>query len=76
MSTPNRMQTHWKELATFIKKEWPKLSPTAINTIDGDYDRFLKYLKESYNNFPAEEAKARTKIQAFLNQLEKNDSYR
>jgi hypothetical protein len=71
MTTPNRLQTHWDQAKVYIKKEWPKLSDTAIRKINGDFDRFLKYLKDTYNNFPLEEAKARDKIQLFLNSLEK-----
>lgn len=71
MSTDNRLQDHWNEAKKFIKKEWPRLSDTAIARMNGNFDVFLKYLKESYNNFPLEEAKARDKIQAFLNTLEK-----
>ncbi len=70
MTTPNRLQTHWNEAKTFIKKEWPKISDTALHRINGDFDTFLKYLKETYNNFPLEEARARDKLQRFLNALE------
>lgn len=70
MSTPNRMQTHWTETKSFIKKEWPKISESQLLIINGDYDRFLKVIKESYNNFPLEEAVARSKVQNFLNSLE------
>jgi len=70
MSTPNRLQTHWTEARNYIKKEWPKISDYQLSIINGDFDRFLKSLKENYNNFPLEEAKARTKIQEFLNNLE------
>ena len=69
MSTPNRMQTHWSEVESFIRKEWPRLTPTAVKNIRGNFDRFLKYLKETYDNFPLEEAKARDKLQNFLNTL-------
>ncbi len=68
--TPNRLQTHWHEVKKFIKKEWPLLTDTAISRINGDFDKFLKYLKETYSNFPLEEAKARDKIQRFLNTLD------
>ena len=70
MTTPNRMETHWEKAAGFIKKEWPLLSDTAIRRINGNFDLFLKYLKETYNNFPLEEARARDKIQRFLNSLD------
>lgn len=70
MTTPKRIQTHWKEIKGFIKQEWPLISDTAIKKINGNFDLFLKYLKEAYNNFPLEEAKARDKLQRFLNSLE------
>lgn len=68
--TPNRMQTHWEKVRTFIQKEWPLLSPTAVRRINGDFDSFLEVLKDTYNNFPLEEAKARDKLQRFFNSLD------
>lgn len=70
MSTPNRMQIHWEASRSFIKKEWPRFSDTTIKNINGDFDRFLKYLQEIYDNFPLEEARAREKLQGFFNSLE------
>jgi len=70
MPTPNRLQVHWPEVKKFIKKEWPLLSDTAISRMNGDFDKFLKYLKESYDNFPLQEAVARDKLQRFLNGLD------
>jgi hypothetical protein len=70
MSTPNRMQTHWDKLKNYIAGEWPKFSKASLNDINGDYDKFLFYLKDLYGNFPFEEAKARGKIQSFLNSLD------
>lgn len=73
MATLNRLETHWNKAKTFIGQEWPELSPTAIEGIQGNYDRFLKVLKEYYNNFPREEAIARQKLQKFLNRLDNID---
>lgn len=70
MSTPNRMQVYWSQVKFFIKKEWPKLSDSAVNNINGDFDKFLEYLKETYNNFPYEEAVALNKINNFINSIE------
>lgn len=70
MSTPNRFQTHWDQAQEFIRKEWPLFSETTIKDIDGDYDRFLGHLKEIYNDFPLNEALARSKLQGFFDQLE------
>lgn len=71
MSTPNRLKTHWPEVAGFIQQQWPKISNSAIKNINGNFDVFLKYLKDEYNNFPLEEAIARNKLQEFINTLEK-----
>jgi len=70
MSTPNRLQEHWEEAQKFIKREWPKFSETTLKNINGDFDKFLFYLKDIYNDFPKAEAIARTKIQKFLNEFE------
>lgn len=71
--TSNRMETFWPETREFIKKTWPKFTDVEINRINGDYDLFLKYLKEFYNNFPLMEAIALDKLQKFFNyQEEKN----
>ncbi|OGQ08991.1 MAG: hypothetical protein A3G32_09105 [Deltaproteobacteria bacterium RIFCSPLOWO2_12_FULL_40_28] len=70
MTTPNRMQDHWESVKKFIHHEWPLLSETTVEDINGDFDKFLEYLKEYYNNFPFEEAKARNKLQRFINSLE------
>ena len=64
------MQEHWPEVAVYIKKEWPRLTQAAIRGVNGNYDRFLAVLKETYNGFPLEEAKAREKIQRFINGIE------
>ena len=70
MSLANRMQQHWNEVKIFMKKEWPRFSGTTLQSINGNFDRFLFYLKDNYNNFPLEEAIALQKIQNFLNKLE------
>lgn len=64
------MQTYWNQTATFIKKEWPLFSETALQDINGDYTKFLGYLKDYYNDFPLGEAKARDRLQRFFNSLE------
>lgn len=70
MSTPKRLQTHWAQAAAFIKKEWPLFSETALKDINGDYTKFLAYLKDYTNDFPLAEAKARDRLQRFFNSLE------
>lgn len=70
MSTPNRMQTYWPDVMAYILTQWPKLSPSVLENISGDFDKFLVHLKEIYNDFPYQEAVARQKIQAFINQIE------
>lgn len=64
------MQLHWGQVKEFIGKEWPKISESALERINGDFDLFLKYLIESYDNYPLEEAKALDKLQRFLNALD------
>lgn len=70
MTTPNRMQDHWESVKKFIRNEWPLLSETAVANINGDFDKFLEYLEEYYDNHPFEEARARNKLQRFINSLE------
>lgn len=64
------MQLHWGQVKEFIRREWPKISESALDRINGDFDLFLKYLIEAYDNYPLEEAKALDKLQRFLNSLE------
>lgn len=64
------MQVHWGKVKEFIRREWPDISDTALEKINGDFDLFLKYLKEITNNFPLEEARALDKLQRFMNSLE------
>jgi len=64
------MQLHWGQVKGFIRKEWPKISVSAVEKINGDFDLFLKNLIEAYDNYPLEEAKALDKLQRFLNSLE------
>lgn len=64
------MQAHWPEVSAYIKQEWPLLTDAAIRGMNGNFDRFLAGLKATYNHFPLEEAKAREKIQLFVNSLE------
>jgi len=68
--TDNRMQAYWTETCAFIKENWPKFTDIELNQIDANYDRFLVYLKEMYNNFPKNEAIAREKLQKFYNTLD------
>ncbi len=68
--TLNRIETHWPLVKNFIKSEWPKISETELDSINGNVDKFLLYLKESYGGFPLEEAKARAKLQKFTNTLD------
>lgn len=70
MPTPNRLETHWKDAQLFIKRQWPKFTDVECARINGDYDVFLKYLKDLYNDFPLEEAKARARLQKFFNEME------
>jgi uncharacterized protein YjbJ (UPF0337 family) len=70
MHTNNRLQRHWPEVKEFIRESWPKFTDVELSRIHGDFDKFLGYLKEFYDNFPLNEALARDKLQAFLNKMD------
>jgi len=70
LHTNNRMQTYWPETKEFIRKNWPEMTAVELERINGNYDKFLFYLKEYYNNFPLNEAIALTKLQKFYNELD------
>ncbi|OVE81701.1 hypothetical protein BVY03_02900 [bacterium K02(2017)] len=59
------MKNYWAESEAFIKENWPKFTAVEIKRINGNYDTFLKYLKEYYGNFPLTEAIARDKLNKF-----------
>ncbi len=65
-STDNRMQTYWTEARAFIEQNWPRISATELDSIAGNFDKFLFFLNEHYGNFPLNEAVARDKINRFL----------
>ena len=69
---PNRMQRHWDEVRSFLKREWPRLTDFDLNEIDGEYDRLVKKVRELFGG-PVEitqESFIRDKVQRFLNNLE------
>lgn len=68
--TPNRMQTYWSETRAFIQENWPKITDVDLDRINGNFDNFLFYLKQYYNNFPLNEAIARGKLQKFFNAMD------
>lgn len=68
--TKNRFQDFWEDTKPFIKQLWPLFTDVELKHINGNYDTFLKYLNELYNNFPATEAIARDKLKKFFNYLE------
>lgn len=70
MHTNNRMQRHWAEVREFIRKNWSKFTDVELSRINGDFDKFLVYLKEFYGNFPFTEADARGKLQFFFNEMD------
>lgn len=67
--TANRFQTFWPQAKDFIKQMWPKFTDVELGRIDGDYDTFLEYLSEFYNDFPKTEAIARDKLKKLFNYL-------
>lgn len=70
MHTNNRMERHWEETKVFIRKTWPKFTEVELSRINGNYDKFMGYLREFYNDFPRSEALARDKMQYFLNAMD------
>jgi len=73
MNTPNRMQQHWGVVQNFLRREWPKLSDVDLEEIDGEYDRLIHKVKELYGGGDEIQLEAgiKTKLQAYLNDLEK-----
>lgn len=70
MHTDNRFETYWNQAKDFIRTEWPKFTDVELNRINGNYDLFLRYLKEFYNGFPLQEAIALGKLQKLFNALD------
>ena len=68
--TKNRMQTYWEESQVFIKKKWPKFTDVEFKRINGDFDRFLEYLIEFYNDYPRTEAVALDNLNKLYNHLD------
>jgi uncharacterized protein YjbJ (UPF0337 family) len=75
-TTPNRMQSHWQKVRHFLKTEWPKLTETDLDEIDGEYDRLIHKVKKIYRTGDEIQIEAgiKGKIQLFLNHLDNLDS--
>lgn len=73
VTTPNRMQRHWGEVQRFLKREWPKITDVDLEEIDGEYDRLIRTVQNLYGGGDEIqiEGSIKTKLQAFLNDLEK-----
>ncbi len=68
----NRMQHHWVEAKSFLKRQWPRLTDVDLEEIDGEYDRLIIKIKDLYQG-PTEitqEAGIKDKLQKFFNQIE------
>lgn len=72
-TTPNRMQRHWGEVKHFLVREWPKIADVDLEEIDGEYDRLIRIVRGLYGGGEEIqlEGAIKTKMQAFLNSLEK-----
>ncbi len=72
MPTDNRIQTHWNEVKSFLKREYPRLTEIDLEDIDGEYDRLIHKVKELYggNVEIMQEARIKGKLQHFLNEKE------
>ncbi len=72
MSTPNRLQNHWKQIKPFILQKWPHLTEADLESVDGEFDRLVKLVKERYDEHvqTVKEAHIRFAILEMLSQLE------
>ncbi len=71
MNMPNRMQSHWSEVARFVKIQWPRLTDVDLEQINGEYDRLVSKITELYRSGSeiTQEAQIKGKIQRFLNNI-------
>lgn len=49
MSTPNRLESHWKELKPMILKKWDRLTESDLDYIDAEFDRLVDLVKQRYD---------------------------
>lgn len=49
MSTPNRLESHWKALRPMILKKWDRLTEADLDYIDAEFDRLVDVVKQRYD---------------------------
>ena len=49
MSTPNRLESHWKALKPMILKKWDRLTEADLDYIDAEFDRLVDVVKQRYD---------------------------
>lgn len=49
MTTPNRLESHWKELKPLILKKWDRLTESDLDFVDAEFDRLVDVVKQRYD---------------------------
>ncbi len=49
MTTPNRLESHWKELKPLILRKWDRLTESDLDYIDAEFDRLVDVVKQRYD---------------------------
>ncbi|MFO1518736.1 MAG: hypothetical protein U1F57_03585 [bacterium] len=72
MSTPNRMETFWKEMRPLLLKKWERLTDSDLDYIDGEFDRLVKVVRQRYDDpvITVKEAHIRQAVLDLLTQVE------
>ncbi len=74
MATPNRLDTHWKEIRPLLLKKWDRLTESDLDYVDGEFDRLVELVRQRYDDpvITVKEAHIRQDVLDLLQQLEKN----
>lgn len=49
MTTPNRLESHWKQLKPMILRKWDRLTEADLDYIDAEFDRLVDVVKQRYD---------------------------
>lgn len=49
MSTPNRLESHWKQLKPLLLEKWDRLTEADLEYIDAEFDRLVDVVKQRYD---------------------------
>ena len=65
------MEANWSRAKEFIQGEWPKLTETDLQWVDGRFDRLIDKIREVYGGRASimQEAPIREKLTAFFNSI-------